>query len=361
MKNRKTFRLLISLIIILVLGMLACSLLSINNISTDFVESGESRIFQTKSNKAGDNNNSAEFTSKSKDCLERVATIQMMNSTMAILESKKHIMFDSTYKTSNIQKAMTYLLNSYKPSASLIPKIIHQQYKSKKLTFEQAENVASFKRENGFLHLLWTDDELDVFVQEFHPNLTKLFQGFKLPVLRADLARYLLLRTFGGYYSDIDTVNLKSLDSWTGGKDRIIGFIAGIEVDTDRVDWKDWYPRSLQFCQWTIVSSPGNPVIVEVIERVLEQLARVDPDSITAKDVVHLTGPAPFTDAVVDKLGKFKIQVHELRNIEEPKLFHDILVMPITAFSPGVGHMGSKSIYDKNALVNHLFAGEWKG
>ena len=58
MKNRKTFRLLISLIIILVLGMLACSLLSINNISTDFVESGESRIFQTKSNKAGDNNNS---------------------------------------------------------------------------------------------------------------------------------------------------------------------------------------------------------------------------------------------------------------------------------------------------------------
>ena len=360
MKNRKTFRLLISLIIILVLGMLACSLLSINNISTDFVESGESRIFQTKSNKAGDNNNSAEFTSKSKDCLERVATIQMMNSTMAILESKKHIMFDSTYKTSNIQKAMTYLLNSYKPSASLIPKIIHQQYKSKKLTFEQAENVASFKRENGFLHLLWTDDELDVFVQEFHPNLTKLFQGFKLPVLRADLARYLLLRTFGGYYSDIDTVNLKSLDSWTGGKDRIIGFIAGIEVDTDRVDWKDWYPRSLQFCQWTIVSSPGNPVIVEVIERVLEQLARVDPDSITAKDVVHLTGPAPFTDAVVDKLGKFKIQVHELRNIEEPKLFHDILVMPITAFSPGVGHMGSKSIYDKNALVNHLFAGEWK-
>ena len=131
-------------------------------------------------------------------------------------------------------------------------------------------------------------------------------------------------------------------------------------MDTDRKDWKDWYPRSLQFCQWTMASAPGHVVIQRVVELVLKNLAAVNISEIPVGNVVHLTGPAPFTDAIMEVLGKQDVGIKDLRNMKQPILFGDILTLPITAFSPGVGHMGSKSIYDKQALVNHNFAGEWK-
>jgi mannosyltransferase OCH1-like enzyme len=53
---------------------------------------------------------------------------------------------------------------------------------------------------------------------------------------------------------------------------RAIGLIVGIEADPDRDDWHDWYSRRLQFCQWTLVSKPGHPILREDIEvcRVVE-------------------------------------------------------------------------------------------
>lgn len=46
--------------------------------------------------------------------------------------------------------------------------------------------------------------------------------------------------------------------------------------------------------------------------------------------------------------------------ITEPVLVDDILVLPITSFSPEVNQMGSKSRYDKMAFVQHHFCGTWK-
>ena len=169
-----------------------------------------------------------------------------------------------------------------------------------------------------------------------------------------------MLESFGGYYSDIDTVKLKNIDDWTKGMQNKVGFIAGIEVDTNRQDWKDWYPRSLQFCQWTMASSPQNRVIKKVVDLVLENLNKVNTTNIKEGFVVHLTGPAPFSDAITTTLEIQNVKLEQLRNMQEPILFGDILTLPITGFSPGVGHMGSKSIHDKQALVRHRFNGEWK-
>ncbi|KAH3901766.1 initiation-specific alpha-1,6-mannosyltransferase SCDLUD_001544 [Saccharomycodes ludwigii] len=46
--------------------------------------------------------------------------------------------------------------------------------------------------------------------------------------------------------------------------------------------------------------------------------------------------------------------------LKNPILIDDILILPITSFSPGVGHMGSKGPQDKIAFVTHLFGGTWK-
>ena len=37
------------------------------------------------------------------------------------------------------------------------------------------------------------------------------------PALKADLARYLIVHTFGGVYSDVDTLCLRPIDTWADG------------------------------------------------------------------------------------------------------------------------------------------------
>jgi alpha 1,6-mannosyltransferase len=50
----------------------------------------------------------------------------------------------------------------------------------------------------------------------------------------------------------------------------------------------------------------------------------------------------------------------ELLGMKEAKKAGDTLLLTITAFSPGVGHMGSLPASSKLALVSHKFLGSWK-
>jgi alpha 1,6-mannosyltransferase len=38
----------------------------------------------------------------------------------------------------------------------------------------------------------------------------------------------------------------------------------------------------------------------------------------------------------------------------------DVLVLSVTAFSPGVGNFGSGDVKSEAALVQHFFSGSWK-
>ena len=43
-----------------------------------------------------------------------------------------------------------------------------------------------------------------------------------------------------------------------------------------------------------------------------------------------------------------------------PRLFGDILVLPVTSFGAGMGHSNAGEITEDTALVKHEFAGSWK-
>lgn len=78
-------------------------------------------------------------------------------------------------------------------------------------------------------------------------------------------------------------------------------------------------------------------------------------------NIMEWTGPGVFTDTVLSYLKeKHGIEDSDLSGTKESLLFGDILVLPITGFSPGVGHMGSLSPSDPHAFVEHHFAGQWK-
>ncbi|CDK29158.1 unnamed protein product [Kuraishia capsulata CBS 1993] len=256
------------------------------------------------------------------------------------------------------------------------------------------------------------------------PEISKTFHLLPSPIMKADFFRYLVLFARGGVYSDMDTVALKPISEWPLfnasllGVDSSqvdvtrrltpIGLAVGIEADPDRPDWSDWYARRLQFCQWTLQAKKGHPMLRELIIRIVETTARRLAEGTLQKvegkdkggDVMNWTGPAVFTDTLFDYvnnvvsegrtrdgtgIGSTYHNEHKLyereklkeaatvssskdrmvtwqsfTGLEEPKAIDDVLVMPITCFSPGVGQMGSQRETHWLALVKHMFEGSWK-
>nr|KAJ3412671.1 membrane-bound alpha-1,6- mannosyltransferase Initiation-specific [Polyrhizophydium stewartii] len=262
-----------------------------------------------------------------------------------------------------------------------IPRIIHQQWRSANLPSNFATMSATFRAVDTYAHLLWTDADLSDFVRKYHPTIHALYLSLPKPILRADLARYLLLLTFGGLYSDLDTILLRHPDRWADQHAAAARLIVGVEVDTTRPDWPDWYARSLQFCQWTIASARGHRVLHRTasmaVAMLREALAQTETDSANAEsistasdaalatgppdvDTLETTGPGTWTDAIFAELLTHNVGPDNLRKLEHATLVGDIVILPITGFSPGVGTMGAKGISDPEARVHHLFEGSWK-
>jgi alpha 1,6-mannosyltransferase len=205
------------------------------------------------------------------------------------------------------------------------------------------------------------------------PAVFGAYDALPNPVLKADFFRYLILLALGGVYSDIDTTALKSVSHWAPTELEPFGLGVGIEADPDRPDWHDWYARRIQFCQWTIMSKPGHPVLIDIVtsitEETLKRKARNELQPRFMKTVMEFTGPGIWTDSIFTYL-KIPQLLDDSTN-SSPSIFTwqlfadlrrpikvlDVLILPITSFSPGVGHMGSGSIRDRLAFVNHGFSG----
>ena len=73
------------------------------------------------------------------------------------------------------------------------------------------------------------------------------------------------------------------------------------------------------------------------------------------------TGPGLFTDVIMEYMEEqYQLKPEDFSAIGEPVQIGDVLVLPLTAFSPDMGHMGSKPSDGPGSLVKHHFAGTWK-
>ncbi|CAG98780.1 initiation-specific alpha-1,6-mannosyltransferase [Kluyveromyces lactis] len=363
-----------------------------------------------------------------------------------------------------------------------IPKKVWQTWKIDPSSKSQVSSISkcqndwkhfSASEEPPYQYQLITDDQMIPLLEQLYggvPQVIKAFESLPLPILKADFFRYLILYARGGIYSDMDTFPLKPLSSWPSTSQSYFsslknpqryrnsldnletleasepGFVIGIEADPDRSDWAEWYARRIQFCQWTIQSKSGHPLLRELITNItattLESVANVkssipldDAEVLkdiaddynvnmrdkkkfnknykhqqkkTAKntdgtDIMNWTGPGIFSDVifqylnnviqknddilifndnlnVINKHGSkhdttmrfYKDIVKNLQNdkpslfwgffslMTEPILVDDIMVLPITSFSPGIRTMGAKEDNDEMAFVKHIFEGSWK-
>ena len=265
--------------------------------------------------------------------------------------------------------------------SSEVPKLVWQTWKtsSAEEAFDSGFRSATVSwntLNSEFGHEVITDAIAVNLVHQLFagiPAVIEAYDALPRPVLKADFFRYLILLACGGVYSDIDTTALKSISRWIPAESEPFGLVIGIEANPDRPDWHDWYARRIQFCQWTIMSKQGHPVLVDIVASItketLERKAKDELQPAFMETVMEFTGPGVWTDSSFTYVNisqshddsatsSFSFDTWPVfANLKEPLKVSDVLVLPITSFSPGVGHMGSGSTEDRLAFVSHGFSG----
>jgi len=110
-----------------------------------------------------------------------------------------------------------------KPIVQILPKIIHQTWKTTQLPANFASwshhcrEIHSDSSNDEWQYLLWTDDDNRRFLALHYPWFLETYDNYDVHIKRVDAIRYFLLYYFGGVYMDMDFVCLKRLDTLLGG------------------------------------------------------------------------------------------------------------------------------------------------
>ncbi|EGW31715.1 mannosyltransferase [Spathaspora passalidarum NRRL Y-27907] len=243
----------------------------------------------------------------------------------------------------------------------------------------------------GYKHYVLSDAECDVLVEKLFVSVPDVAHTYKImpkSILKADFFRYLILFAKGGVYTDIDTTALKPIDDWVSNSQVYLGvvnnagLVVGIEADPDRPDWAEWYARRIQFCQWTIQSKKGHPMLGQLIAKITELTLQREEQGTLEKvlgkdeggDIMNWTGPGIFTDyvfayinSILESRASFKSRKYDgavdwklFTGMEQPIVLDDVMVLPITSFSPDVNTMGAGDSKHPIAYAKHMFSGSWK-
>jgi alpha 1,6-mannosyltransferase len=281
-------------------------------------------------------------------------------------------------KSKPLKQQLEYIF-PYDPT-SKFPAYIWQTWRTTPASpdFDEAfrEPEASWTQNHPtFVHEVITDNVAVHLLRHLYasvPEVLDAYSALPLPVMKADFFRYLILLARGGIYSDIDTASLKPAMDWVPSEvpRSSYGMVVGIEADPDRPDWADWYSRRIQFCQWTIQSKPGHPVLADIVANITQEtLRRKREGRLTDKheDIVEFTGPAIWTDTIFRffndpeyfdmSTSKGNITWEHFTGMTSAKKVGDIVVLPITSFSPGVKTMNAGEDDDPMAFVKHGFEG----
>ncbi|KAK7419285.1 hypothetical protein QQX98_003437 [Neonectria punicea] len=268
---------------------------------------------------------------------------------------------------------------------SSFPQKIWQTWKVNPLDFEEKDtlNVRSWLEKNpGMRYEVLTDaNELSYVEQYFGPNgfkrmdIVDFYRSINIPIIKADLLRYMIMYAEGGVYADIDVEALRPVHRFIPERydEKDIDMIVGVEID--QPDFRD-HPilgkKSMSFCQWTLISRPQQPVMLRLIENIMAWLKGVaKKQGVSLGDVqldfdqvISGTGPSAFTIALIEEMNQrshgTEVTWDMFHNLDESKVVGRVLVLDVEAFCAGQGHSDSGNHNARGALVKHHYhASNW--
>ncbi|KAH7131136.1 family 32 glycosyltransferase [Dactylonectria macrodidyma] len=267
---------------------------------------------------------------------------------------------------------------------SSFPQKIWQTWKVSPLDFDERDNrnARSWLTKNpGWRYEVLTDLNEMTYIEQFfgrsgfnRPDIVEFYRAINIPIVKADLLRYMIMYAEGGVYADIDVEALRPLHRFIPERydDRDIDMIVGIEID--QPEFRD-HPilgkKSMSFCQWTIISRPQQPVLLRLIDNIMtwfKDLAKQQGVSLANVEldfdqVISGTGPSAFTAALIEEMNKKtreEVTWDMFHNLDESKVVGRVLVQNVEAFCAGQGHSDSGNHNSRGALVKHHYhASNW--
>ncbi|KIW13919.1 hypothetical protein PV08_06700 [Exophiala spinifera] len=285
-----------------------------------------------------------------------------------------------------------------------IPLILHQTWKTRRankwtdLLRNSVESWLKHVVRDDMAYFFWEDDGIMQFLNEFEPDFAESFVDLPANVERTDVFRILVVKWFGGIYADVDTRPLREPKGWITREDiapwtdpvtnktfsstNPVSLVFGLEADCPPLSddyWRMGYTYPVQLTQWALASATAHPVLLHFMDILVHRLGEIaaqNNGSITTPSAIKelrrigplaLTGPEAVTTATKSWLkAEAGLRWNALTGRHDggrSKLVEDVLILPITGFSPGrgrYGNMGSKPVTDPAARVWHQAQGSWR-
>ncbi|KAJ5902159.1 hypothetical protein N7495_002687 [Penicillium taxi] len=265
-------------------------------------------------------------------------------------------------------------LSGTRTSIHNIPDKVWHSAKNYNLSEQQRKWVNSWTDIDRYSRQeLLTDYSSETFVRTYYhqtrPDIVEVYESLSIPILRADLLRYLIILAEGGYWSDLDVTLEKSVAEWVPlqYKDQNIDMIVGLEFDLSYRG--PGTEVASQFCNWVFAAQPSSrnlQVIVDSVINTLKGISNTNSVPISGitlemlSDVVNVTGPKIMTIAILESLGKLlgrTVDDRDFSGIKYPKLVGDVLIMPGVSFA---ARQNGYPTDQGEALVTHHYEGSWK-
>lgn len=170
---------------------------------------------------------------------------------------------------------------------NLVPRIIHQTYKTEVLP----ENFKAWREEckilnPGWEFKLWTDESNLDLVSTYYPELLSMYQGYDVNIKRVDAARYMMLHKYGGVYMDMDLTCLRGFNESTFARENT--FYAARQ-----------HPKGGDEAQRVanafMASTPGHPFLSKILAAL---------NGTKDYHVIVATGPAFLTSLIDGEKGE---------------------------------------------------------
>jgi mannosyltransferase OCH1-like enzyme len=175
----------------------------------------------------------------------------------------------------------------------MIPKIIWQTYEVEyqDLSDMAKELIESWKNLNlGWEYNYFSKEKRELMVKEnFGEEWYQIYKSYKLDILRSDLWRYMCLYTHGGFYSDLDMLCKKPIESWLDVNSK---FVVSVEPDVPG------YTQSI------FASEPKNIFLKNILNDIKDQYYKNEKYKNVVDYETKETGYIIFTDSIIKTMKK---------------------------------------------------------
>ena len=176
-----------------------------------------------------------------------------------------------------------YIDKNNKTKQNIIPKNIFQTWKTEldDISSEMLYYINSWKKHNpNYNYIFYNDNQCYEFIRDnFDNHVLDAYSRLKPGAFKCDLWRYCVLYIHGGFYADIDTLCLSSLEDV---KQKNIDFICPIDLNPNIG------------CQYNLFngfigSIPKHPILKMCIDHIVNTIKETEPDDKVI--IINISGP----------------------------------------------------------------------